>query len=378
LNFSAASGEKRGNSTYFKLLGLAGQSLETPARNSWTTGLEANVIWGPEWVESHVRSGKEIMAQDANFNLYFLSPQGEVIWKKELDGPVLGKVYTVDRYRNKKLQYVLNTPGSLYAIDRRGRDLDGFPVTSEIANTAGCTVLDYDNNRNYRILLPRGSELLNFNIEGKEVKGWEFESMPGSINQPITYLSSDGKDYLIAADDRGTLRAVSRSGKKRWDPDLQIELSQDNLWWPAPQGNAKLDGITGLDVNRQIVYIFTSGTMDKGSTGAEWFRLFDGKGLMLQDGNIRAETPRGTVEIKGDFTLVKPLIFNGKYYLMALNAREESIYLFDEKGDEVDGFPVYGQGYFTAGDAQKNGKLQVISRGSGGSIVSYIFDRNAI
>ena len=78
---------------------------------------------------------------------------------------------------------VFNTADSLYILDRNGNNVENFPRRLESRASAGHTLLDYDNNRKYRILIPaEDKKVYNYDKNGEIVKGWKFEKMPEIIN----------------------------------------------------------------------------------------------------------------------------------------------------------------------------------------------------
>ncbi len=381
LHFAAISIQKKSNKLFLKAMLKSGSAQKESVSNQWTLGLEQKVIWGPYLTPSHLDNSQEIWVQDAGFTVYHIHPSGKLLWKASLDGPILGAPAAIDRYKNVKYQYVFNTAGRLYGFDRNGASLDGFPILFEKVATAGLTVLDYDKNRNYRILVPQGKEILNFSAEGKEVKGWKANAMPDVIETPILYMISGGKDYVLVISKDGSIRTLDRTGAKRWKKDVILPLMADNQWWISHQGNEKIDGITGLSANGKLAYVFMNGNTDLTDVAAEWFRLFDGKGIRIIDDKIEFESSKGLIEIpksKYAWTKVKPLIYDSKNYVFAFQADKELLHLFNQKGQLVGGFPVYAEGDFVAGDLQKKGKLQIVVIGSNGSIVSYSFEPNSI
>jgi hypothetical protein len=100
------------------------------------------------------------------------------------------------------------------AVDILGREVEGFPVSLAEATTLGATVLDYDKNRNYRILVPAGAKLHNYSIEGQPIEGWKTDAASGTITQSPLLYQRGGKDYVIIS----TLErahVVNRRGEER-------------------------------------------------------------------------------------------------------------------------------------------------------------------
>ena len=78
--------------------------------------LDADVLMPPQFVSNHITNEKEIAVQDINNNLYLIASNGNILWKKQLNGAILGKIEQVDMYKNGKLQLAFTTKNHLYAF----------------------------------------------------------------------------------------------------------------------------------------------------------------------------------------------------------------------------------------------------------------------
>ena len=69
----------------------------------------------------------------------------------------------------------------------------------------------------------------------------------------------------------------------------------------------------------------------------------------------------------------KPKIFNisRNFFVGTTDLNEDNIYLFNDSGELVDGFPIKGSSSFDLVDSDLDGKLEVISMIDNFSIVSY-------
>ncbi len=82
----------------------------------FNTALENDILNSPQIVKNHRNNQKEVIVQDVKNNLYLISNRGKVLWKKRLNGPVLGKAEQIDIYKNGRLQLAFATPKrSLYS-----------------------------------------------------------------------------------------------------------------------------------------------------------------------------------------------------------------------------------------------------------------------
>ncbi len=163
----------------------------------WSHSLPQQAISVPFLIKNHRSGMTNILVQDESNQCFLLDENGEELWRISLDGPIQGDVQQIDIFKNGKLQMVFATGELLHCLDILGREVEGFPVSLPEATSLGATVLDYDKNRNYRILLPAGSKLYNYSVEGQRIDGWKTDAASGTITQSPLLYQRGGKDYVI-------------------------------------------------------------------------------------------------------------------------------------------------------------------------------------
>ncbi|MBQ0741390.1 hypothetical protein J9332_44670, partial [Aquimarina celericrescens] len=57
----------------------------------YTVHLDNEIASQPQFVTNHLTKKKEIIVQDQKNNLYLISTDGKILWKKELNGLIKGK-----------------------------------------------------------------------------------------------------------------------------------------------------------------------------------------------------------------------------------------------------------------------------------------------
>ncbi|MCU4163132.1 hypothetical protein [Carboxylicivirga caseinilyticus] len=169
----------------------------------WQSLLDTLAITKPTLVLNHYSNEKEVIIQDANYNLYLMNNNGRMLWKKPLEEPILGEITQIDYYRNNKLQYIFNTPSKIYVLDRNGNHVDNFPIKLPSKATNGIAVVDYDNNMNYRFFIScENKKVYLYNKKGNIIPGWKFNGSEGLVQLPIQHFRSNNKDYIVFADNR--------------------------------------------------------------------------------------------------------------------------------------------------------------------------------
>jgi len=167
----------------------------------WETHVDTTVSSQPAIVINHLTKEKEVFVQDDANTIYLISNTGKILWKKQLPEKIISEIYQIDIKKNNKLQLLFNTPSSIYVLDRKGNDVDNFPVSLKSPATNGLSVIDYENNRDYRILVAcENKKIYNYNTKGDLVKKWNFEKSDATVFSRIQHVSIDDEDYLLFVD----------------------------------------------------------------------------------------------------------------------------------------------------------------------------------
>lgn len=182
----------------------------------WETQLDTTFHSKPWLLTNHNTKGLDIFIQDDVNTIYLISSTGTIFWKREMNKPIISDIQQADALKNGKLQMVFNTEDSLYVVDRNGTPVAPFPIKIPGGATNGVRVFDYDNNREYRLLVASGFVLYNYNLKGKMVDGWKEPKLETKIVAPVQHTSVAGKDYIVFAGIEGDVGVVDRQGNLRF------------------------------------------------------------------------------------------------------------------------------------------------------------------
>ena len=80
--------------------------------------IDNNIINTPKFVTNYVTKKREIIFQDEKNQLFLISIDGELIWKKDIEAKIIGEIVQVDLYKNGRLQYAFNTTEDFQIIDK--------------------------------------------------------------------------------------------------------------------------------------------------------------------------------------------------------------------------------------------------------------------
>lgn len=355
--------------------------------SAWQTDLEAPIAAGPFVVKNHNTQASSILVQDEFNILYFINSKGDIVWSQTLKEKIISDVISVDLYKNGKWQYLFNSLNYLYLIDINGNSINDYPIKLNSEATNGLQVLDYDRNKEYRILIAgKNGELYNYELSGRLLKGWKAENTRKEISKPISHLVANKKDYIIAEADNGNIIMTDRRGNKR----MEIRKAFTNALGSdiyVNRTNSSKGVMLSTDTEGNLVYIPEQGPISKTSFGkmsAEHFFLYadldkntemdfiylDGKSLRVYDKFKK-------VLLSHDFNnpiALKPQLFesNNKVYLGIVDPIEKQLYIFDKDG-LIQDKTRKGNSQFVSAKLEKTSSPSILI-GFDNSIFNYPFD----
>lgn len=348
----------------------------------------ANVTTKPVFVKNHYTNNKEVLVQDDEFNLYLISNVGKQLWKKQLKEAIIGNPVQIDAFKNTKLQYAFVTKNQLHLVDRNGNDVSGFPKTLIARATTPLAVFDYDNNRNYRMIVGcEDGKAYNYDSQGEIVTGWKFGRGTSAITGEIRHFTIGKKDYIMLVEQNGKIHFVDRRGDERYKSDAIIEN-------PSVFNTYKL--VLGKDIENSFVYYTNrAGSLVKQQfNGNKTFLDLDlPEGHLFtmddinNDGSLEVICSRGktllVISTAGKVLLEKEYddIITGfiNTYHFPNNVKRigfiipnlKEVHLINVLGENHNGFPLYGETDFSIADINKENVFSLVTAGSNGKIYTY-------
>lgn len=166
--------------------------------------------------KNHLSGENELSFQDARNTLYLANATGSILWKKKIGEPLRSKIYMVDIFRNNKYQLFFNTDNYLHLIDRNGNHVQGYPVRLPARATAPVAVFDYENNKDYRLLVACADhKVYSYTLYGVKTEGYTPFKTDAGVELPVQYVKAGPSDYLVAVDKEGRVYGFSRKGEGR-------------------------------------------------------------------------------------------------------------------------------------------------------------------
>ncbi|WP_027125845.1 hypothetical protein [Gelidibacter mesophilus] len=327
--------------------------------------LDADLLTTPQFVNNHTNSQMEVVVQDVNNNLYLISKDGKVQWKKQLDSKILGKIEQIDTYKNGRLQLAFATQHRVYVLDRSGKDVGSFPLKFRHQITQPLSVFDYDKNRNYRMMVTQGSSVLLYDKKGNVVGGFHYKKAENTINTQPQHFRIGRKDYIVFVQGN-ELEILSRVGKTRVKVKNNIDFSDSGIFLYDNK-------FTTTTAKGDLVQIDENGKMSSSNLnlGEKHSITATSKTLVtLSDNILHIKTNKVELDF-GDYTPPKIFYVNDKIYVSVTDLQSKKVYLFDSLGKPIDNFPVYGNSTIDLDNIDKERTPEFVTQGDKNGIIIY-------
>ncbi|OBX26217.1 hypothetical protein LX77_02402 [Gelidibacter algens] len=327
--------------------------------------LDADLLTNPQFVNNHTNSQMEVVVQDINNNLYLISKDGKVQWKKQLGSRILGRIEQIDSYKNGRLQLAFATQNRVYVLDRSGKDVGGFPLKFRDQITQPLAVFDYDKNRDYRLLVTQGKSVLMYDKRGKTVSGFNYKKADNTINTQPQHFRIGKKDYIVFVQGN-ELEILNRVGKTRVNVKNNISFSDSGIYLYD-------NTFTTTTAKGDLIQIDENGKMSSNNLnlGEKHSISSTSKTLVtLSDNILHIKTNKVELDF-GDYTPPKIFYSNDKIYISVTDLQAKKIYLFDSLGKLIDNFPVYGNSTIDLDNIDKEKSPEFVTKGDKNSIIIY-------
>lgn len=342
--------------------GKSTRSVSKGITEKFHISLNDDIIAGPQIFEGN---STNILVQDANYVLHFVSESGKTLWTKSLSAPVLGDFAQVDLYKNGNQQIAFATENTVYILDRNGKDVAPFPLKFRDKITQPLSVFDYDGNHEYRFVVTQGQEVLMYDKKAKTVTGFSFRKAGSTIVQAPKHIRMGNKDYIVIPEQNGKLNILNRQGRSRVRVDNKFKFSDI----PITYEGTKFVVITE-DYNKVSISDRGEAATIKLDVGAYyWFAVNHGVKATLDDNLLRIDGKLANLPL-GIYSEPQLVKISGSVYTAITETQEKKVYLFDENAKLVSGFPIFGASKASIGT--RSGKnTYVVVRGDAKDVVVY-------
>lgn len=353
------------NMPYFNITLKHFENFRGKPRTVWESLLDTTINFKPKFVVNHYSKQNEIVVQDDLLNLYLLNQAGRILWKIPLNEKINSEIYQIDYYKNGKLQLFFSTENAIHLIDRNGNYVERYPVKLRSSSTAGMSLFDYDDNKNYRIFIPCSDKnVYAYTKDGTVINGWAFKGSDYPVTQPVNHFRVVDMDYIVFGDENVTY-ILDRKGETRVKISESILKSRNNNYYLHNTGSQESSFIVTTLQDGTIVKIFLTGKIEKVKIRSLTpdhffdFKDMDADGLsdyIFLDQNILYVNSFYGKELfkkKFDDDIKLPPV----YYHFSFNDRkiglvaqkQKKIHLINNNGEEYKGFPLEGSTQFSIG-----------------------------
>ena len=355
---------------FYHLNVLASETKKEVTTNSvaplFTVELDTDLATNPQFVENHRTKKQEIVLQDKDNFLYLISDNGKVLWKKQLESRIQGKIHQVDIYKNGRLQLAFCTNNQFLIIDRNGEQVDPFTKTFEGGNLNALAVFDYENNRDYRFMVTQGKKVFMYNNSGDIVEGFTYKEAKSPIIAPPEHFKLHKKDYLVFKLENNTLKIKHRAGEDRIKVSNTIDFSKNGVFLYKNKFSLtdKKGVFHQIDSNGKLTTTNFNLNSDHGIYATS-------KTLVLMNDNILSIKGKKVELELGVYTKPKIFYIYDKIYVAVTDIQNQKVYLFDSQAKPISNFPVFGNSVVDITDIDKDKKLELVTKDQENSIIVY-------
>ena len=365
-----------GSLAYTNLYLKLGKTYSEENLALWKIQLDDEIVGTPSLVRDHSTNKFMVLAFDKSSNLYLIDTDGQLLWKKRIDGLPQGEIHQVDYFKNGKIQYLFNSRDFIYLIDKNGAFVRNYPKKLNPASTNGLNVFDYNRKKDYRLMLAQADKkVYNYNLNGTKVDGWKEPHTQNIVNEPVKRVVANNKDYILITDIDNNTKIVNRKGKERIKIKGDLKKARNSGFY-VNRTNSKGIILTTNEYGK-LTYIKSNGNLDQtdfGTFSKNHFFLYedfnddnsvdfifvDGRNLKVFD-RFKKELFSYYFEFEIN---IKPLFFSlgrKQTVLGIVSNQEKTIYLFDNKGNTIISRGLIGETPFTVGSLNNNRELNLIT-----------------
>jgi hypothetical protein len=297
---------------------------------SKSIALNSNTI-SASLVKNHTTNSNEILLQDSSLSIQLISMSEGLRWKKQFKEKTTDWSGQLDFYKNNKYQFILSTSNEIHLIDRLGRFVSGFPISS-LKGINYLSVVDYDRTKNYRYLIALEKEIYLVDKNGANLTEWGPKKFSSKINSKPVHFKMGGKDYFLVFTDDNSVHIYNRKGLESETFKLKEELVGEYYLEP------------GLTPEKSLLFFVTKdGLLIKQNL----------KGEVISSENL----PRG----KNSNFLMRVVDGDASFYIARMDS--DKVVLFDKTGKLIL-------------ELANNGsmKMDMHISNTGGSLVFCLFD----
>ncbi|TRO67044.1 hypothetical protein [Christiangramia sabulilitoris] len=343
-------------------------SISKGVEQSISIKVDASITSTPYFFKNHRSDQLDIAVQDENNDLYLISNKGNVFWKRNLDSQITSEIFQVDLFKNGNQQLAFSTGYQMEVLDRNGKKVKGYPIKFNQPLTQPLAVFDYDNNRTYRFVLTQNNKVFMVGPKGRAIKGFDFDKAGSKIIQPPKHIRLGTKDYIIIAEESGKLNILSRQGKIRVPVKEKLNFSENG--WFGYQNS-----FISTNSEHDLVKISQNGRISTSDLNlAENHRITASRNdlIYLSENELNINSESTDLDF-GLYTDPQLFTLRDRTLIAITDTQTQKVYVFNDKAELLEGFPVYGTSKVDIANADLDSKLELVVRGEENELLIYKF-----
>lgn len=349
---------------------LVSRTMQDSVNNTvsllFTLELESDLATDPQFVKNHRTNRYEIVVQDMDNFLYLISTDGKVLWKKQLEGLIQGRIHQVDLYKNGRLQLAFCTNDAFLILDRNGDSVIPFKKKFEGENLNPLAVFDYESNRDYRFVVSQGKKVFMYNNKAKIVDGFSFKEAASNIVGAPKHFRVSNKDYLVFKLENKNLKILHRVGTDRIKLDQKIAFSENEIFLHKNKFSTTTNKGALVQVDTKGKLTSTDFGLNKNHGMSATDRT-----LVFMDDNVLSIKGKKVELESGVYTKPKIFYIYDKIYVSVTDIQNQKIYLFDSQAQPIPNFPVFGISLIDLVDMDNDKKLELVAKDQENSLTVY-------
>lgn len=222
---------------------------------------EEKLITKPFLVRSHAHRFFDVIVQDSSFTMHFMDRFGNQLWEQNLEEPIQGNVFSIDYYKNGKIQYAFASSSHIHVMDRNGEYISGYPKSlPKNEKISYFNVIDYDLSKNYRfgITDEKGNVFLT-NKEAEVLAGWSPLKFSREAIAPLRHERIGRKDVMISIQKNGTINLMARKGTRMSGFPFSINKNISPNYFFKPSNTLANSSITVISEDGELIEVSLTG-----------------------------------------------------------------------------------------------------------------------
>lgn len=326
------------------------------ATPEWTYSFDNRPITQP-WVFEHSDTSKFILIQEQDHSIHGIHPSGKKMWSTVFAGRVVGDVQQLP---DRSLLLVTDKK-RLYRFSTAGKPLPGFSIGMPEQPTGSPTLALLDNQQ--LIFVPAGRQLLVYDMDGNMQDNWKDANIDGRILFEVKVQNNQ----VFLGTENGHFYQFNHQGKLLKEEIIYdahfnnpIAIRQNSKGQPTLYA---LDSTSNLHA---VDFLNTASKRRLSKWNSKAMLAFDpytsNNSLYVLNGKEFAAYNLLDTLPQFNFNFTQDLVDRMQFFkqgnsssLIGVAARSNNlIYIFDEKGSVLSGFPIEAMPSFYYGKIDYN------------------------